>query len=248
MPEAMTLAMEHYARITTRCCCSSRSRSARSSRPPPTCRNALAAVTTHDLPTLRGWWEEHDLALRDRLDLYPSEEFKSQAHATRASERRDCCSRWWRESLWHWHARSAAAAVFGGAGARRPCIPRPVAREHRDDPDRRPDRHDRSGQRARHRHRARELAAQGRAGHGGYLCARRRAGHSRGHECARRGVNPNGEEPVRRGSHAPQSSRRIHHRLQDRRSGAGRAVLECGARLAAEAGARRSRARCIGRC
>ena len=38
--------------------------------------NALATVTTHDLPTLRGWWEEQDLHLRDRLDLYPSDEFK----------------------------------------------------------------------------------------------------------------------------------------------------------------------------
>ena len=51
--------------------------------------HALAAVTTHDLPTLRGWWEEHDLQLRDRLDLYPSAEFKAQAHTARASDRRE---------------------------------------------------------------------------------------------------------------------------------------------------------------
>ena len=34
---------------------------------------ALAVLSTHDLPTLRGWWEAEDIDLRDRLHLYPSE-------------------------------------------------------------------------------------------------------------------------------------------------------------------------------
>jgi 4-alpha-glucanotransferase len=63
---------------------------------------SLAVVTTHDLPTLRGWWEEGDLVLRDRLDLYPSAEFKAQAHATRASERRELLLALVAENLWHW--------------------------------------------------------------------------------------------------------------------------------------------------
>ena len=63
---------------------------------------ALAAVTTHDLPTLRGWWEEHDLHLRDQLDLYPSAEFKTQAHAARASERRELLLALVAADLWRW--------------------------------------------------------------------------------------------------------------------------------------------------
>ena len=34
---------------------------------------ALAVLSTHDLPTLRGWWEAEDIDLRDRLRLYPSD-------------------------------------------------------------------------------------------------------------------------------------------------------------------------------
>jgi 4-alpha-glucanotransferase len=32
---------------------------------------ALAVVGSHDLPTLRGWWEGHDLDLKERLGLFP---------------------------------------------------------------------------------------------------------------------------------------------------------------------------------
>jgi 4-alpha-glucanotransferase len=35
-------------------------------------RRALAAVTTHDLPTLTGYWQGRDLELRRALHLYPS--------------------------------------------------------------------------------------------------------------------------------------------------------------------------------
>lgn len=44
--------------------------------------NALAAVTTHDLPTLLGYWRGLDIELRTRLNLYPSEEMRlRQAHS-----------------------------------------------------------------------------------------------------------------------------------------------------------------------
>jgi 4-alpha-glucanotransferase len=36
-------------------------------------RDALASVTTHDLPTLRAWWEGTDIALRARLGMYPAD-------------------------------------------------------------------------------------------------------------------------------------------------------------------------------
>jgi len=63
---------------------------------------ALAVVTTHDLPTLRGWWEEGDLTLREQLDLYPSADFKARTHAARASERRELLLALVAQGLWHW--------------------------------------------------------------------------------------------------------------------------------------------------
>lgn len=66
-------------------------------------QGALATVTTHDLPTLRGWWEAHDLELRARLDLYPNDEFKNRAHATRERERRQLMQALVDAGLWHWH-------------------------------------------------------------------------------------------------------------------------------------------------
>jgi 4-alpha-glucanotransferase len=35
-------------------------------------RRALATLTTHDMPTLRSYWEGRDIDLRRRLNLYPS--------------------------------------------------------------------------------------------------------------------------------------------------------------------------------
>ncbi|MCW5642501.1 MAG: malto-oligosyltrehalose synthase [Rhodoferax sp.] len=48
---------------------------------------ALAAVSTHDLATLAGWWCGHDLQQRLRLGLYPSEHLFEKQLADRAQER-----------------------------------------------------------------------------------------------------------------------------------------------------------------
>lgn len=49
--------------------------------------NAMAAVTTHDLPTLAGFWQGLDLELRDRLHLYPNDEVRNQQMVSRTRER-----------------------------------------------------------------------------------------------------------------------------------------------------------------
>ena len=49
--------------------------------------HALAAVGTHDLPTLRGFWRGRDLDLRTELDLYPSEELRRKQLVDRAQDR-----------------------------------------------------------------------------------------------------------------------------------------------------------------
>jgi 4-alpha-glucanotransferase len=50
-------------------------------------RHALAVLGSHDLPTLRAWWEGSDLDLKGRLALYPNAALAEQARRTRALER-----------------------------------------------------------------------------------------------------------------------------------------------------------------
>jgi (1->4)-alpha-D-glucan 1-alpha-D-glucosylmutase len=50
-------------------------------------RQALATVGSHDLPTLIGFWQELDLKLREKLDLFPSPEHRDQQFIARARDR-----------------------------------------------------------------------------------------------------------------------------------------------------------------
>ena len=50
-------------------------------------RQAIAVASTHDLPTLAGWWEGRDIAVRDALGLYPSEEERGRRMRARAEDR-----------------------------------------------------------------------------------------------------------------------------------------------------------------
>jgi 4-alpha-glucanotransferase len=47
---------------------------------------ALAVVGSHDLPTLRGWWEGRDITLKQRLGLYPQPD---EAERQREARQRD---------------------------------------------------------------------------------------------------------------------------------------------------------------
>jgi (1->4)-alpha-D-glucan 1-alpha-D-glucosylmutase len=48
---------------------------------------ALAAITTQDLPTLTGWWKGRDLEVRAELNLFPSEEVRERQWRARAEDR-----------------------------------------------------------------------------------------------------------------------------------------------------------------
>lgn len=50
-------------------------------------RDALVSVTTHDLPTLKGYWRGHDIALRQRLGLFPDAATASREEETRRADR-----------------------------------------------------------------------------------------------------------------------------------------------------------------
>jgi 4-alpha-glucanotransferase len=62
----------------------------------------MAVVTTHDLPTLRGWWEGSDVTLRAQLDLYPTDELRQQAQDARARDRVSLLRALVATGLWHW--------------------------------------------------------------------------------------------------------------------------------------------------
>jgi (1->4)-alpha-D-glucan 1-alpha-D-glucosylmutase len=49
---------------------------------------ALVAVTTHDLPTLSGYWHGSDIAVKARLGLYPSQERERRDREAREADRR----------------------------------------------------------------------------------------------------------------------------------------------------------------
>jgi 4-alpha-glucanotransferase len=63
-------------------------------------RTALATVTTHDLPTLRGWWVGHDIDLWEKLGFYADASVGERARAERADERERLLRALRREGLW----------------------------------------------------------------------------------------------------------------------------------------------------
>jgi 4-alpha-glucanotransferase len=56
-------------------------------RPDEYVAHALATATTHDMPTLRSYWEGLDIELRQRLNLYPSREIASGVMRERERDR-----------------------------------------------------------------------------------------------------------------------------------------------------------------
>jgi 4-alpha-glucanotransferase len=63
-------------------------------------RRALAAVTTHDLPTLNGWWSGHDIDLWEMLGFYPDKSVGERLRADRQAERERLLRALRREKLW----------------------------------------------------------------------------------------------------------------------------------------------------
>jgi 4-alpha-glucanotransferase len=63
-------------------------------------RHALAAVTTHDLPTLRGWWSGHDIDLWEKLGFYADSSVGERNRTERQEERLRLLRGLRREHLW----------------------------------------------------------------------------------------------------------------------------------------------------
>lgn len=63
-------------------------------------RDALVAVTTHDLPTFAGFWLERDLNERRALGLFPSEAIADQQARERVRDKQGLIDALVREGLW----------------------------------------------------------------------------------------------------------------------------------------------------
>ena len=71
VPDAVRFAMHRYAVAHYKVLLFEKEPDGRFKLPAAYEKLALAAVTTHDLPTFRGWWESVDIGIAARLNLYP---------------------------------------------------------------------------------------------------------------------------------------------------------------------------------
>jgi 4-alpha-glucanotransferase len=84
---------------------------------------ALAVVSSHDLPTLRAWWDTSDLNLKAKLRLFPAAEDRRIAGRERSRDIADLRQALRREGLWG--DPPGADALFSAAHAylgRTPCV------------------------------------------------------------------------------------------------------------------------------
>ncbi len=102
VPKEVRRAMERYRIYHYKVLFFEREANGRFKAPHEYVPQALATVTTHDLPTLRGWWESHDIELRDRLNLYPSEAVKDEMHRSRGGELISMMQALNEQRLWYW--------------------------------------------------------------------------------------------------------------------------------------------------
>ncbi len=87
VPDEVRHALHPMGVLSTRLLYFERRDDARMKPPRDYPEQAAAAVTTHDLPTLAGFWRGLDIELRERLRLFPSEEVRIRQIASRNADR-----------------------------------------------------------------------------------------------------------------------------------------------------------------
>jgi 4-alpha-glucanotransferase len=87
VPPEMSHAMDERAVYSYRVLLFEKHADGRFKRPGEYPRRAIATVTTHDLPTLTGYWSGNDIELRRQLALYPSDEIRAVVSNERVSDR-----------------------------------------------------------------------------------------------------------------------------------------------------------------
>ncbi len=102
VPDAVRVAMHRYAVAHYKVLLFEKEPGGRFKLPAAYERLALAAVTTHDLPTFRGWWEGVDIRIAASLNLYPDTATRQQVEAGRVADRRNFMIALVAAGLWHW--------------------------------------------------------------------------------------------------------------------------------------------------
>jgi 4-alpha-glucanotransferase len=87
VPDEMRHAMAEFVVYSYKVLLFEKHADGRFRRPEEYVRRAIATVTTHDLPTLRGYWAGRDLELRDRLQLFPGEQIRQYVYDERIRDR-----------------------------------------------------------------------------------------------------------------------------------------------------------------
>ncbi len=87
VPESVRDALHPMNALSTRLLYFERQENGRLQPPQAYPENAVAAVTTHDLPTLAGFWQGLDIDLRAQLHLFPDDEVRNQQVVTRSEDR-----------------------------------------------------------------------------------------------------------------------------------------------------------------
>src|SRR5690606_15954827 len=87
VPDEVRAALAERGVLSYRLLYFERSQGGEFKRPAEYPQQAIVAVTTHDLPTLAGWWEGRDLALRTQLALFPNEAMREAQIVARAQDR-----------------------------------------------------------------------------------------------------------------------------------------------------------------
>jgi len=102
VPDAVRFAMHRYAVLHYKVMLFEREADGRFKAPADYERLSLAAVTTHDLPTFRGWWDGTDIAIATRLGLYPDASTRERVLAERERDRRFFMRALVGQGLWYW--------------------------------------------------------------------------------------------------------------------------------------------------
>ena len=87
VPDEVRHALEPMKVMSTRLLYFERQQDGRLKPPQEYPVNAMAAVTTHDLPTLSGFWQGMDIDLRARLHLFPDDEVRNHQVVGRSEDR-----------------------------------------------------------------------------------------------------------------------------------------------------------------
>jgi len=87
VPDHLREALSRAGIVSTRLLLFERQPSGEFKPPSAYVRQAIVAASTHDLPTLTGWWEGRDLVLRSELRLFPDEAMRDKQFVERAQDR-----------------------------------------------------------------------------------------------------------------------------------------------------------------